>query len=79
MILQFIDIESCFKLTYFECSIFLTCSGNIINSKMDQLKDPNNSRIVKTLPLPPARPLTTEQIFKDGHIDWRLLRSFLKK
>jgi hypothetical protein len=46
---------------------------------MDVLKDPTNSRVVKTLPLPPQKPLSTEQIFKDGSIDWRLLRAYLKK
>lgn len=33
---------------------------------MELLKDPNSTRIVKALPLPPQRPLATEQIFKDG-------------
>jgi len=46
---------------------------------MELLKDPTNSRMVKTAPLPPQRPLSTEQIFKDGSIDWRLLRAYLKK
>lgn len=46
---------------------------------MDLLKDPNNSRVVKTLPLPPQRPLTNQQIFKDNRVDWRLIRSFLKR
>lgn len=31
---------------------------------MELLKDPNGSRVVKTLPLPPQRPLATQQLFK---------------
>jgi len=46
---------------------------------MDQLKDPNGSRIVKTLPLPPHKPLSTQAIFINGTIDWRLIRGHLKK
>ena len=46
---------------------------------MELLKDPNNTRMVKTLPLPPQKPLATDQIFKDSTIDWRLLRAYLKK
>lgn len=46
---------------------------------MELLKDPYGNRVVKNLPLPPQRPLATEQIFKDSVVDWRLLRSYLKK
>lgn len=46
---------------------------------MELLKDPSGTRVVKTLPLPPQKPLPTEQIFKEGGIDWRLIRSYLKK
>lgn len=46
---------------------------------MELLKDPSNTRVLKTLPLPPQRPLPTEQIFKQGNIDWRLIRSYMKK
>lgn len=36
---------------------------------MDQLilKDPNQTRVYKKLPLPPQKPLPAELIFKNGH------------
>jgi hypothetical protein len=44
-----------------------------------QLKDPNGTRVVKTLPLPPQKPLSKEDIFEDGKINWRIIKSHLKK
>lgn len=47
---------------------------------MQPLKDPKNTRVVKTLPLPPHKPLPSNEIFKPNNkIDWQLLRTFLKK
>lgn len=46
---------------------------------MELLKDPTNSRVVKSLIPPPQHPLTGEQIFKNGQVDWRTIRAFLKK
>jgi serine/threonine-protein phosphatase 2B catalytic subunit len=46
--------------------------------EINQLKDPNNTRVVKELPLPPERPLDTAQIFRDNLVDWRLVRQHIK-
>lgn len=47
---------------------------------MSILKDPNNTRIYKSLPLPPQLPLDTSDIFKDGGVvDWLCIRDSLKK
>ena len=46
---------------------------------METLKDPNNTRVVKNLPLPPQKPLPNAYIFEGGKVDWQLLHSFLKK
>ena len=43
------------------------------------LKDPNHTRVVKALPLPPHKPLPKDEIFKHGRVDWQLIRTFLRK
>ena len=46
---------------------------------MDPLKDPLNNRVVKSLPPPPHKPLSSKHIFKGDKINWSLMRDFLKK
>ena len=46
---------------------------------MEPLKDPLNNRVVKSLPPPPHRPLSSSLIFKGDKINWSLMRDFLKK
>lgn len=49
---------------------------------MEPLIDPLNDRTVKTVPLPPHRPLKRELIFPPqlkGKPDWKLVREHLQK
>jgi serine/threonine-protein phosphatase 2B catalytic subunit len=46
---------------------------------MEPLKDPKSDRVVKTVPLPPHRPLSSELLFGGKPINWELLRDHLKK
>ena len=77
MTLYLILIEKLPMRIYLYINGILIWLFNIKN--MDALKDPQGSRVVKSLPLPPQRPLPSSEIFKDGKVDWVLLRAFLKK
>jgi serine/threonine-protein phosphatase 2B catalytic subunit len=46
---------------------------------MELLKDPNNTRVCKGLPLPPQRPLRQELLFPKTGINLPLLKDFLRK
>lgn len=47
---------------------------------MEPLKDPKCDRVVKTVPLPPHRPLSSELLFGGKPpVNWELLRDHLKK
>jgi len=43
------------------------------------LKDPYGTRKIKGLPLPPAKPLQSHQIFEDKKVNWQQLKDFQKK
>jgi hypothetical protein len=49
------------------------------DNQMELLKDPENSRIVKSLPLPSHRPLKSELIFQGNIINVALVKDFLRK
>lgn len=47
---------------------------------MDELPELKNDRVVKTVPVPPHHPLTAANLFlPNNKIDWKLLRSTLKR
>ena len=47
---------------------------------MEELIDPKSDRVVKSLPAPPQRPLTSSNLFLSSNtIDWKLLRDHLKR
>jgi hypothetical protein len=50
-----------------------------LNTKMELLKDPGNTRVFKGLPLPPQRPLRSELLWQKGALQVGLLKEFLKK
>jgi hypothetical protein len=42
--------------------------------------DPKSDRVVKSLPAPPQRPLTSVDLFLSSNkIDWKLLRDHIKR
>jgi hypothetical protein len=44
-----------------------------------ELKDPANNRQVKDVPLPYQKSLTSEQLFIEGKVNYKLLQKFLKR
>lgn len=43
------------------------------------MEEIDETRIITTFPMPPRKPLETEQIFTNNSVDWNLIRNFLKK
>jgi hypothetical protein len=47
---------------------------------MSELKDPLNTRVVKSVPIPYQQSLTDEQLFPgEAVLNWSLLREFLRR
>jgi hypothetical protein len=44
-----------------------------------ELKDPTKNRKVNTVPLPYQRSLTSQQLFQNNTVDYKLLQKFLKR
>ena len=42
-------------------------------------EDKDRTRVMKNHPMPPRKPLDSEEIFSKGTINWSLVRSFLKR
>ena len=41
------------------------------------LKNPENTRVVSTLPLPPQKPFDSHRIFIDNGVNWKDIQKFL--
>lgn len=46
---------------------------------MQEIADPKNDRVVKSMPAPPRYPLSARELFlPNNKVDWNLLRQNLK-